>query len=158
MPTLNVLADHQTLADAITGAPPDPSRFRDMVCRAQNGELIDIGEVARLALWGEVRRAIVNERKTVTELGRRSRVIRGSNRDAALLLFESCVWPGCDQRVRNCQADHAVGWLQDGDTDPENGCALCGRHNRLKHVGRFRAQRDRFGDWTILDADGEPVG
>lgn len=158
VPTLNVLTDHQTLAEAITGTTPDPAHFRDMVCRTQNGDLIDVTEAARLALWCEVRRVVVNERTTVTELGRRSRVFRGNNRDAALLLFESYVWPGCDQRVRNCQADHAVGWLQDGDTDPENACALCGRHNRFKHVGRFRARRDRFGAWTILDPDGESVG
>lgn len=156
--TLNVLFDERTLDDTLAGRPLDPASFRDMVCRTQNGNVIDVTEAARLALASDVRRAVINQQRVVIDLGRRSRVFRGTNRDAALLLFESCVWPGCDQRVRQCQADHAVAWLQHGDTDPANAACLCGRHNRLKHRGRFTAYRDPSGAWAMLDADNERVG
>jgi hypothetical protein len=146
---LDVLIDETTLRTTITGERPDPSRYRDMVCRTRNGDPIDVTDAARLALWADVRRAVVNQQRVVTDLGRASRLFRGSNRDAALLLFERCVWPGCDQRVRTCQADHAIEWMHNGTTDPDNAACLCGRHNRLKHDGQFTADRTPLGNWTI---------
>jgi hypothetical protein len=158
LPCLNVLIDEATLEAALTGRPLDWRQYPTMVCRTQNGDEIDVSEAAALALYAHVRRVVHNGAKVVTELGRKSRVFRGNNREAATLLTDRCIWPGCDRQVRTCQVDHNVAWMHDGATDPDNGAVMCGMHNRLKHRGRFRAFRRPDGDWLILDADNEPVG
>lgn len=128
-----------------------------MVCRTADGQPLDVSEAASLACWAHVRRAIHDGKGVVTELGRRSRLFRGSAREAGLLLSDRCVWPGCDRPVRICQADHSVEWLHHGTTDPDNCTVLCGSHNRLKHRGRFTARRDESGHWSIRTPDGTPV-
>jgi hypothetical protein len=158
LPCLNVLIDETTLEAVLTGRPLDPQRYPTMVCRTENGHEIDVSEAAALALYAHVRRVVHDGAKVVTELGRRSRVFRGNNREAATLLTDRCIWPGCDRQVRHCQVDHNVAWMQHGATDPDNAAVMCGSHNRLKHRGRFRTFRRPNGEWLILDADNEPVG
>ncbi len=60
-----------------------------MVCRTENGDEIDVSEAAALALYAHVRRVVHNGARVVTELGRKSRVFRGGNREAATLLDRS---------------------------------------------------------------------
>ncbi len=158
LPCLSVLIDERTLGEKVAGDSSDPARYREVVGRTQNGDELDLDDVAGLALWGHVRRAIHDGKGTVTDLGRRRRLFTGSARDAALLLSMTCNWPGCDRPVRNCEVDHAVSWLRHGGTDPDNGCPLCKRHNLLKERGRFGAHRDHEGIWRITDADGHVVG
>ena len=152
LPCLDVLIDETTLEAVLSGQPVDPHHYRDMVCRTTNGDPVDVTEAASLALWARVRRVVRNSAGVVTELGRRSRVFRGANRDAATLLTDRCIWPGCDRQLRHCQVDHNVAWAQHGTTDPDNGGPMCGPHNRLKHRAGFSVERLSDGSWLILDA------
>ncbi len=158
LPTLNVLIDAETLRVEIEGGAHDPARYRDITCRTQSGAEIDLSEAAALALWARIRAVVHDGARVVIEMGRRSRLFRGSPRDAAMLLHDRCIWPGCDRPVTFCQTDHSLGWKAHGCTVPRNGGPMCGAHNRLKDRGDFTARRLGDGTWLILDSAGEPVG
>ncbi len=157
LPCLNVLIDETTLETTITGAASDPSRYRTMVCRTQNGNIIDTTEAASIALFEHIRRVVHDTASVIIDLGRKSRLFRGNNRDAALLLTDRCIWPGCDRQVRHCQADHNIEWQHEGATAPDNANGMCGRHNRLKTTHRYRPRRHPDGTWTIHDPGGDPI-
>jgi hypothetical protein len=158
LPTSNVLIDEITLEETVTGVVPEPGRYRDMLCRTQDGAGLDVSEAAPLVFWANLRRVIHDGAGVVIDLGRRQRLFTGSARDAALLLADRCSWPGCDRHVRSCQVDHSVGWKAHGATVPRNAGPMCGPHNRLKHRGNYTTHRDPHGLWTINDADGNSIG
>ncbi len=158
LPTLGVLFDAESLETTLLGGEHDPARYREIVCRTQNGDSLDFSEAAQLALFAHLRRVVVDGRGVVIEQGRRQRLFRGAAREATLMMQTTCVWFGCDAPVRRVHADHNVEWLRHGGTDPDNGGGLCAGHNLLKERGKFRVFRDDDGDWTITDADGKPVG
>src|SRR6056297_3558099 len=93
---------------------------------------------------------------TVIDLGRRSRLFRGSARDAVMILATVCAWLGCNRPVHWCDADHSTGWKAHGATVPRNGIPLCRAHNLLKELG-FHVHRDTHGNWHITDPDGNPI-
>jgi hypothetical protein len=158
LPSLNVLIDEHTLETTLNGSPYDPSRYREMVCRTQNGAELDLSEAASLALWAQIRRVIHDGAGVVIEMGRRARLFTGSPREATMLLSDRCLWPGCDRPVRACQADHSLAWKAHGATVPRNGGPMCGAHNRLKDRGGFSVRRRPDGTWDISNADHDAVG
>ena len=95
-----------------------------MVSRTQSGRRLHPDDAVNAALANHIRRVVYDSSGTVIELGRRSRLFRGSSRDAMMLLT-MCVWIGCDQPVAWCDADHSLGWKAHGATVPRNGQPLC---------------------------------
>jgi hypothetical protein len=158
LPTLNVLMDEQTLDTTVNGAAHDPSRYREMVCRTQNGAELDLSEAASMALWARIRRVLLDGAGVVIEMGRRARLFTGSPREATMLMSDRCLWPGCDRPVRACQADHSLAWKAHGSTVPRNGGPMCGAHNRLKDRGDFSVCRRPDGTWDIRNADHDSIG
>lgn len=158
LPTLNIVIDDVTAEAVVTGGRLDPARYADMVCHTQNGAPIDCSEAAGVALWGHIRRVVRDAAGVVVDMGRRSRLFSGAARDAVMLLSDRCLWPGCDRSVRNCQADHSLGWKAHGNTVPRNGGAMCRAHNQFKESGDFTARRDDTGEWIITDPNGDPLG
>lgn len=154
--TTNVLIDEMSWETHLGGGSVDPSRFRDVVCRTQRGRRLHRDDAVNAALVGHIRRVVYDETGTVIDLGRRSRLFRGSAKDAVMLLADRCAWIGCDRPVHWCQADHSQGWKAHGATVPRNGGPLCGSHNRLKERG-FRVHRDDQGTWHVYDPDGNEV-
>lgn len=157
LPTLNVLIDEATLDDVVNGRTVPVERFRDMVCRTQNGDPVDLSEAAAMALWANIRRVVHDSSGVVIDLGRRERLFRGAARDAVMLLGDRCLWPGCDRRVRHCEADHSLGWRAHGNSVPRNGGPMCRAHNLIKERHRFSARRADDGTWIITDADGNVI-
>ena len=156
MPTLNVLADVETLRATLAGEPISTNRYRDMVCRTQSGHELHPTDAANTGLWAHVRRVVFDSAKVTTEMGRRQRLFTGSAREAVMLGSDACVWVGCDQPVGRCQADHSLGWKAHGATVPRNGQPLCGRHNRLKEGG-YQVYRDSDGAWHTINPDGREI-
>ena len=154
--TVNFLVDQATWETCAAGGTPEPARFRDVVCRTQSGRRLHPDDVVNTSLVAHVRRVVLDERGTVIDLGRRSRVFRGAARDAVMLLATTCVWLGCDRPVHWCDADHSTGWKAHGATVPRNGQPLCRGHNLLKERG-FHVHRDDHGDWHVVDPDGTSV-
>ena len=158
LPTLNVLIDGDTLTTELTGGDHDPARYRDMVCRTQDGEPLPIAEASTMALFAHLRRVVLDSAGTIIDLGRRSRLFTGAARDAVMLTHETCIWFGCDAPIRRTQADHHIEWLRhQGRSSPHNGGPLCGRHNRLKERHRYRVVRRPDGDYDITHPDGTPL-
>lgn len=176
-PLVNVVVDARTLAEFL-GAPgtgdavghghghdvrtsrdagsPD---LRDVVtrrCGTIDGDGLTPADALRAALWGRIRRVLIDSDGVVTDLGRRSRVFTGSAREAVMLGATHCVWPGCMVPLRNCQADHLKAWAEAGTTSADNGAPLCGRHNRHKIHG-YEVWRDATGQWHTRRPDGTEI-
>ncbi len=154
--TVNFLIDQETFDTTTTGATPDPSKFRDVVSRTQTGRRLHPDDVINTALVAHIRRVVHTADGTVIDLGRRSRLFRGSARDAVMLLATVCAWLGCNRPVHWCDADHSTGWKAHGATVPRNGIPLCRAHNLLKELG-FHVHRDTHGNWHITDPHGNPI-
>ena len=139
-----------------SGDTTDPRRFRNVVCRTRSGRRLHPDDAVNAALVNHIRRVVYDGSGTVIELGRRSRLFRGSSREAVMLLLTMCVWIGCDQPVAWCDADHSLGWKAHGPTVPRNGQPLCNGHQHLKETG-FEVYRDDRGHWHIIDPHGNEV-
>ena len=154
--TVDILLDHDTMVAHASGTTPDARRFRNVVCRTQSGRRLHPDDAVNAALIGHIRRVVYDGSGTVIELGRRSRLFRGSSREAVMLLLTTCVWIGCDRPVAWCDADHSLGWRAHGATVPRNGQPLCTGHQNLKEAG-YEVFRDDHGHWHIVDPDGTDV-
>lgn len=155
-PTVNVLIDQDSFEAHLRGDTPDPRRYRDVVIRTQSGRRLHPDDAINAALIGHIRRVVYDSSGTVIDLGRRSRLFRGSSRDAVMMLLITCVWIGCDRPIGWCDADHSLGWKAHGATEPRNGGGLCQGHNQLKERG-FEVFRDDEGDWHVIDPDGNEI-
>ena len=155
-PTVNILIDDETFTTWLEGDTPDPRRYRNVVCRTQSGRRLHPDDAINAALIGHVRRVVYDSSGTVIDLGRRSRLFRGSSREAVMLLLTTCVWVGCDRPVHWCDADHSTSWKAHGATVPRQGQPLCRGHNLLKEAG-FEVVRDDQGHWHVVDPDGNDV-
>jgi hypothetical protein len=154
--TVNILIDHESFEAHLRGETPDPARYRSVVIRTQSGRRLHPDDAVNAALIGHIRRVVYDTSGTVIDLGRRSRLFRGSARDAVMLLLTTCIWIGCDRPVAWCDADHSLGWKAHGATVPRNGGPLCHRHHHLKDQG-FQVHRDDHGDWHITDPHGNEI-
>jgi hypothetical protein len=154
--TLDVLVDRATFEATVAGERRDPADYADVTIRTRSGRQLHPRDAIRAAIVGHVRRVVYDTDGTVIDLGRRSRLFRGSARDAVMLLALTCIWTGCDLPGDWCDADHSVGWKAHGATVPRNGGPLCGRHNNLKERG-FEVYRDRHGEWHVFDPDGNEI-
>lgn len=164
-PLVNVIVDARTLAEFLGGAGGrSPDRFRrpachdaaDLTsrrCETVEGDALTPADAMTAALWGQIRRVLVESDGVVLDLGRRRRVFTGASRDAVMLGATHCVWPGCMVPIRNCQADHLTAWADCGTTSADNGAPLCGRHNRHK-TGGYEVWRDGNGRWHTRRPDG----
>ena len=155
-PTANILIDHESFEAHLRGETPDPARYRSVVVRTQTGRRLHPDDAINAALIGHIRRVVYDRSGTVIDLGRRSRLFRGTSREAVMLLLTTCVWIGCDRPVAWCDADHSLGWKAHGATVPRNGGGLCMGHNHLKERG-FSVHRDDDGVWHVIDPNGVEI-
>ena len=156
VPTLDYLIDDETFGAAFNARPVPLERYRDVVCRTNTGRPLDPHEVVKLVYWAEIRRAVLDPRGVIINLGRKRRCFTGAARTAAQLLALGCDWPGCDVPAGRCQIDHAQSWAHHGTTDQHNGRCNCGWHNRLKEHG-YRVHRDSGGAWHFHHPDGHEI-
>lgn len=143
-PTLNVVYDVESFEATLRGETVDPRRYRNVVCRTQSGRRLHRDDAVNAALVGHVRRVVTDSAGVVIDLGRRSRLFRGSARDAVMLLATACVWLGCDRPVEWCDVDHSVAWAAHGATVPRNGIPMC-----------HRVYRDNQGNWHFITPNGQ---
>ena len=164
-PLVNVVVDATTLASFLNGDSSgavhraglaDLGDVADRRCGTAHGDNLTPADVVLAALWGRIRRVVVDSDGVVVDMGRRSRLFTGASREAVMLGATRCVWPGCMVSLRNCQADHLRAWASDGTTDAGNGAPLCGRHNRHKTHG-FEVWRDGDGHWHTTRPDGTEI-
>ncbi|MFT7649254.1 MAG: hypothetical protein ACI8Y4_004015 [Candidatus Poriferisodalaceae bacterium] len=125
--------------------PTDPCR-EEFTCRTLSGSVLNPRTAVAHALLGHLRRVVVGADSVTIDLGRR-RLFTGYARLAAQLQADECYWPGCHVNVTKCQVDHITPHADrgrdpttgldrgGGGTNPANGGALCGTHNRHKEHG-----------------------
>ena len=165
-----VVLDQEGRIDAIVHSPAeylladlmtDPGEFLGRHCETPSGSAIHPSVLLRALLTEHVRRVVIDSRKVVTDLGTTQRLFTGSARSAALLLEQSCVFPGCSVPADWSQVDHNVEHHLGGRTDQRNANAVCGHHNRLKHRSGWTTGRNERGRTYTLRRDGTmilPVG
>ena len=65
----------------------------------------------------------------------------------------TCRMWGCSRPAARVDLDHTRPW-PDGRTAPDNLAALCRRHHRMKHHGRWRYRLDQDGTVTCSSTTG----
>lgn len=161
-PIVNIHVDLTTLVrrvrSIVTGEPieDDPTRFELARCHTDDGEPISPDHAVAAALIGRIRRIVYDTEGVVVDLGRTSRLFRGSARRAVLLANRRCAWEGCDAPAAT--VDHVDEWTgKGGRTDQVNGIPCCNHHNpwRTKHGYRITRQTD--GTYHTLRPDGTRI-
>ncbi len=143
--------------------PTDPTRD-DFECSTLSGSVLPPRTAVANALLGHLRRVVIGADNVTIDLGRR-RLFTGYARLAAQLQSDECYWPGCHVKVTRCQIDHLTPYSDrgrdpttqfdrgGGGTNPRNGGAACGTHNRHKEHG-YTVTRKLDGSIEIRRPDG----
>ena len=82
------------------------------------------------------------------ELGRSSRVVSPTQRNALAVRDRGCVFPGCQRPLAWCEAHHLRHWLHGGPTDLSNLALVCRAHHRAVQEGGWRLARAPDGRLT----------
>ena len=148
--------DDGPAGDDAEGGDPSAHPGRKFRCETRDGHPIDPTEAFANALTGRIRRAVVGWDGVVLDQSGLHKLFTGPLREAVMLLWLTCYWPGCNVKVSHCQADHLHPRRAGGRTNPGNGAPACGRHNRLKEHG-YTAYRDERGRMHVLRPDGTEI-
>lgn len=161
-PVVNIHIDHTTLVRhlhaIITGqpAPDDPTQWDTACCHTDNGEPISPNHAVAAALIGRIRRIVYDTNDVVINLGRTSRLYRGSARRAALLTNRRCAWQGCDTPAATI--DHLDEWTTDrGPTNQHNAAPCCNHHNPWRTKHGYRIVRQPDATFHTLRPDGTRI-
>ena len=152
------LADHH---DILTTAAADPARWIERRCHTSTGTPLHPVLLARAALTAHIRRVIIDADNVVIDAGREQRLFTGPARTVAQLLTPRCTHPGCLIRCTHADIDHITEWQHHGPTNQDNADIGCRTHNRFKTRQRWRTRRDTTGRKFRLRPDGTvvlPVG
>ena len=82
------------------------------------------------------------------EVGRASRTITPSQRQALAVRDRGCVFPTCGRPLAWCEGHHLVSWQDGGPTDLANLALLCRAHHRTVHEGGWQLTRGPDGRFT----------
>ena len=163
-PVVNIVVDQVTFETHLARRRliPLPADLPDVAivdrrCETTGGILLDPDDVIAAALAGHIRRVVLDSAGVVIDLGRKRRLFTGAAREAVRLQSKRCIWLGCSLPSGRCQSDHSDQWAaHHGQTRPDNGTPLCGRHNRWKNRG-YRTRRDDNGNWHTYRPDGTEI-
>ncbi|MFL5385911.1 MAG: transglycosylase SLT domain-containing protein [Longimicrobiaceae bacterium] len=148
-----------TLADTATGAG---SRNLDIyvhldadgvegLARVENTRsLVTVEQVAewcQVAGTPVVIRPVLDLNANLHTDGYRPTVLQ---REQAVLIHPTCVFPRCTRPARSCDIDHVIPYAEGGQTETDNLAPLCRRHHRLKtHTPWHQAKLGAtFFEWT----------
>ncbi len=90
------------------------------------------------------------ETGTVLSVGRNSYSVPSDLRTWLRVRDGTCRFPGCARAAPNCDIDHGLDWLFQGETAYDNLAHLCPSHHHLKHHTRWSIVHGRDGEvqWT----------
>jgi hypothetical protein len=101
----------------------------------------------RLGCDANVLPAVMSGHSVPLDLGREKRLWTGPARRAIYLRDRGCAFPGCDRPPSWTQIHHVAHWADGGETNQDNGVALCGHHHRVVHQHEWR---------VVIAVDGLP--
>jgi hypothetical protein len=99
----------------------------------ENGEVLDVATLRRLACDSSVSRIVLGPISEVIDVGRRTRVIPAPMRRAVMARDRHCTYPGCERSARWCDVHHQTHWADGGPTNPDNLRLLCRHHHTVTH-------------------------
>ncbi len=164
-PLVNIIVDVNTwetlLARHRLIPLPDDLPLVDLAgrrCETDTGIPVPTEAVLQAAMFGHVRRVVVDRDGVVIDMGRRRRLFTGAARAAAMLMAMHCSRWGCTVGAAHAHVDHLREWSRDhGRTDQDNADVDCSGHNRHKHRSGSTARRDPAGRVIHYRADGTPM-
>lgn len=108
--------------------------------------------VQRLACDGTLSR-VLRAGSVVTDVGRSTRAVSGSQRRALNARYRGCCGPGCDRPLSMTDVHHIEFWGRGGASDLRNMLPLCWFHHRLVHEGGWQVIRAGDGiEWVPPDS------
>ena len=164
-PVVNLLCDIETFETLLARHRlipfPDDLPLTDLArsrCETDSGIVVPPEHMLQAALFGHVRRVIVDGNGVVLDMGRKRRLFKGAARVAAKLMACHCGHPGCTVSAHYAEVDHLDEWDRDGGaTDVANAGIRCRSHNPLKHRLGLVDRRAKSGQVVTFRRDGTPM-
>lgn len=103
------------------------------------GQVLDAASARQLACAADIIPVVLGSEGQPLEVGREERLFTGGVRTAIIVRDKHCTFPGCDRPPGWCEAHHIVPWWAGGETAPDNGTLLCGRHHHVVHIRGYLA-------------------
>jgi hypothetical protein len=129
---------------------------------SSDGLVLDDHRLSRLVCDCTLHRVVFGTESQPIDVGRRHRLVTGSQRRALAARDRECRFPGCDRPPAWTDAHHIVHWISGGATDLDNLILLCRHHHVLVHDGgwcltgtaaHFEVRRP---DGSVLDTERAP--
>ncbi len=138
------------------------SEYHDMTNRTGGGTIesgtggavVPIETIRRWACDAGIHRLITAPDGTILDYGRQTRNVSDPLFDVLLLRDHGCRWAGCTVPAGMCDAHHALHWLDDGETEPDNLVLLCWYHHHLLHEQHWSIQPLGAGHFQLTDPHG----
>jgi hypothetical protein len=124
-----------------------------MVATLEDGTRVPAETLRRVACDATVVGVLTDDAGNVVEVGRRTRMVRGSQRRALMIRDRCCRFPGCAHEAW-LDAHHVEHWAHGGATALSNLVLLCPAHHRLVHEGGFSISLSNEGAVEVRDPDG----
>jgi hypothetical protein len=160
---------------ALSTHTPDPGRKRsrpkfmatadydDLVTRSGGGTLETNGgsivvtpdTIRRLCCDAGMHRLITTGGSTVLDFGRQTRSVSDSLFDVLVVRDHGCrLGIGCPVGPDGCDAHHALHWVDDGETEPDNLVLACWYHHHLLHEQHWSLEPLGGGHFILRDQHG----
>ena len=138
-------SQYQDMADGTGGGTIDTDSGRAVV---------PIETIRRWACDAGIHRLITAPDGTILDYGRQTRSVSDPLFDVLMLRDHGCRWAGCTIPAGLCDAHHALHWLDDGETEPDNLVLLCWYHHHLLHEQHWSIQPLGAGHFQLTDPHG----
>ena len=81
----------------------------------------------------DIERVVFASPSRIIDIGERRRFFTGALRRAIEVRDRTCTFPGCDEPIERCEADHIDTYANGGLTTQDNGRLRCRYHNRQRN-------------------------
>ncbi|WP_172421663.1 HNH endonuclease signature motif containing protein [Enemella evansiae] len=109
-----------------------------------------------LACDAEIIPIVLNGFGIPLDAGPAHRLFTGELRAALVARDAGCVFPGCCQPARRCEAHHIKPWWAQGPTSLDNGVLLCPHHHALVEPARANLHNENRWEARLNPADRLP--
>lgn len=155
-PLVTIVVSWHTAQLALAGldGSTEPVSLRQQLCRTTGGQTLPTSAVLDAMITGKVQVLIQDAVGNPFALGAPGSLFTGGLRDSIIGPSAHCDVPGCLVPHRHLEADHVIPRSRGGPTSPDNGAAVCGRHNTWRHNHGYHLWKDPDGRWHLLRPDG----
>ena len=128
-----------TSESLVTGLGEDPGAE----ARTDDGLRLSVAAVRRLACDAELIPVCLGTQGEVLDVGRIARLVTPALWRALVARDRHCTFPGCTRPPVMCHAHHIVHWADGGRTSLDNLVLVCGEHHRVLHHTPWQVRLDR---------------